>query len=522
MQQKSQRACLEDLELRKLFAIGEDTPTPTHTMVCSCAGCCRPVEYGLTAQSVTPQAAASRFGVRINFAPSDTGTVRGYKTDYGAKFSRRGNGLTYGWNSDHQSRADYNDDTRYDSLRAETNIRMTNSSRWSIKVPNGWYEVRVLMGDPDTFNAEYRLNAEGQPVVKGAPFSPNFPWVEGLETVRVTDGQLTITSDASAVNNILCSIGIQQVASPKPTLAGTKISWSTASVQSPIHRAEAGSVRIGDKLYVFGGFTTNYARVTGRVDILNLKTNQWTKGRPLPGAQTHFGAATDGRYIYLAGGQYGPMLSINGTNEAWRYDTIDNQWTAMPRLPAVRFGGQMQYLDGRLHFVGGNDTSRVRSRAEHFIFDLNRPSKGWYAGAILPMDTDHHSSVVVANQLYVLGGEVEHGTSYLSNAGMFRYDANANRWITMPSLPEATSHVEAATLTDGKRIFIIGGQVNAQQLTSNVYSFDIARNRWVQHTSMPTARKAGIAWIMGNKLFYSTGDDAKFGEPRTTYVGTIG
>jgi len=28
--------------------------------------------------------------------------------------------------------------------------------------------------------------------------------------------------------------------------------------------------------------------------------------------------------------------------------------------------------------------------------------------------------------------------------------------------------------------------------------------------------------MMGNKLFYSTGDDAKFGEPRTTYVGTIG
>jgi N-acetylneuraminic acid mutarotase len=258
------------------------------------------------------------------------------------------------------------------------------------------------------------------------------------------------------------------------------------------------------------------------MDILDLKTNNWSKGRPLPGAQTHWGVANDGRYIYLAGGQYGPMLSINGTSEVWRYDTQNNTWSAMPALPDVRFGGQMQYLDGRLHFVGGNDSSRVRSRAEHFIFDTNQPAKGWYAGAMLPMTTDHHSSIIVDNQLYVLGGEVEHGTSYLSNSGFYRYNASANRWITLPNLPVATSHVEAATLTDGVRIFILAGQTNAQQLTSDVYSFDFKRNRWVQHTSLPTARKAGVAWITGNKLYYMTGDDARLGEPRSTYVGVIG
>jgi N-acetylneuraminic acid mutarotase len=279
---------------------------------------------------------------------------------------------------------------------------------------------------------------------------------------------------------------------------------------------------VGDKLYVFGGFYDNYEKVTGRLDILDLNTGRWSRGRPLPGAQTHFGAGTDGRYLYLAGGQYGPGLSPIGTSEAWRYDTQTDRWTAFAPIPDVRFGGQMQYLDGRLHFVGGNDTSRVRSRSEHWIFEIDRPDKGWYVGSPLPMVTDHHSSIVVQNQLYVLGGEVEHGTSYLSNSGMYRYDARANRWITMPDLPEALSHVEAATLTDGKRIFVVGGQVNPQQLTSRVYSFDIARNRWVQHTSMPTARKAGIAWLNGNRLFYMTGDDVRFGEPRTTYQGVIG
>ncbi len=466
--------------------------------------------------------AATQFAVRVNFAPLDAGRVRGYKTDYGTRYGQRGNGLVYGWNADLRKNAVYNDDPRYDSLRAETHVNMPANSRWSIKVPNGYYEVRVLMGDPNTFNADYRLNAEGSAVVNGKPFSPNFPWVEGIGTVRVTDGQLTLTSDSRAVHNKLASVGITKVAPPASTLKGVGIDWSTASVQSPIHRVEAGQARVGDKLYVFGGYYNQYDSVTGRVDILDLKTQRWSKGRPLPGAQTHFATATDGRYIYLAGGQYGAQLATAGTNEAWRYDTQLNTWSAMPRIPDIRFGGQMQYLNGRLHFVGGNDKTRVRSRSEHWIFDLNRPQIGWYAGATLPMSSDHHSSIVVQNQLYVLGGEVEHGTSYLTQSAMYRYDASANRWRTMPDLPNPTSHTEAATLTDGKRIFVLAGQVNAQQLSSNVYSFDIARNRWVQHTSMPTARKGGLSWIDGNRLYYMTGDDARFGEPKTTYVGVIG
>lgn len=517
---KSRWVGLESLENRRLFSSPDQGVPEPHTLACGCAGCCRPVQAGLTASALS--ASVSRFALRINFGPLGIERVRGHKTDYGARYSQRGNGLQYGWNYDHRDQAVYNDSPTFDNLRAETNIRMQNNSTWSIKVPNGWYEVRVLMGDPDVFNADYRLNAEGKPVVKGQPFSPSHPFVEGMATIQVTDGKLTLSSDSQAIGNRLAAVGITQVSAPVSAVQGTKISWSTASVRSPLHRAEAGSVRVGDKLYIFGGFRSQYYEVTGRVDILDLNTHTWTKARPLPGAQTHFGITTDGRYIYLAGGQYGPMLSTRGTAEVWRYDTQTDTWASLPPLPAIRFGGQMQYLNGRLHFVGGNDSSRVRARSEHWIFDLSKPQKGWYAGATLPMATDHHSSIVVKNNLYVLGGEVEHGTSYLPNAGFYRYDADANRWITLPNMPVPTSHVEAATLTDGVRIFIIAGQTHAQQLTSDVYSFDFKRNRWVQHTSLPTARKAGIAWIMGNKLFYMTGDDAKYGEPRSTYVGVIG
>ncbi|MBC7782265.1 MAG: hypothetical protein H7144_00380 [Burkholderiales bacterium] len=487
---------LESLEDRRLFASAVD-PSAV-----------------ITPPSRTP------FALRVNFQPPEAPRVRGYRSDFGAAYGRRSNGFTYGWNTSRAGNAVYRDDPRYNSVRAQTNITMPKGTTWNVRVPNGWYEVRVLMGDPSIINATYRLDAEGKPLVKGEPYK-GFPWVEGLKTVQVRDGKLTLSVNAKAQGNRLCSIGIQGISAPKKSPTGARIAWSTSSIRSPLHRAEAGAVRVGNRLYVMGGFTTQYERVTGRVDILNVKTGNWTKGAPLPGAQTHFGAASDGQYIYIAGGQYGPMLSSQGTAQAWRYDIAARRWSRFIDLPEVRFGGQMSLVNGRLHFVGGNDRTRVRSRGEHWILDLSRLSKGWQAARALPSPTDHHSQIVVKNQLYVIGGEVEHGTSYLQNAGFFRYNAQANRWQTLAPLPEASSHFEAATLTDGKQIILVAGQTNAQQLTSQVRSYDIARNRWTSNTSLPTARKAGVAWIMGNRIFYMTGDDEQSGEPRSTYVGTI-
>jgi N-acetylneuraminic acid mutarotase len=467
-----------------------------------------------------PIATQSFSSVRINFQPRNVDAPRGYKVDYGAKYGTRGNGLRYGWSSDRTRAAVFHDSPAFDSLRGETNVLMGTAS-WSIAAPNGWYVVRVLMGDPTQKTGDYRLNAEGKPIVKGEPY-PGFPWIEGNSVVHVTDGKLTLTSDSKSVNNRLDSVAISRTSAPATTPQGTRIRWARTGFNSPIHRAESATVRVGNKLYVMGGFTNQYFTVTGRVDILDLKTMKWSRGAPLPGAQTHFGAASDGKSIYITGGQYGPLLSNRGTTQSWRYDIAANKWSTFVPLPTIRFGGQMSYVNGKLHFTAGDDKTRVRAQNEHFVLDLSRIRKGWYQAAPLPMPTDHHSQIVVNNQLYALGGEVEHGTSYLTNDGLYRYDENANRWITLAHMPQGSSHTEAATLTDGKRIFVIGGQVEAQQLSSQVRSYDIAKNRWVLHTSLPTQRKAGIGWIMGNKLYYMTGDDQTYGEPRWTFVGTIG
>ena len=69
-------------------------------------------------------------------------------------------------------------------------------------IPNGTYRVRMVAGDPSYFDGMFSINAEGVPVVTGAPTSAQ-RWVEGTAHVVVNDGGLTVTNRNGSVNNKL-------------------------------------------------------------------------------------------------------------------------------------------------------------------------------------------------------------------------------------------------------------------------------------------------------------------------------
>ncbi|HEX8324113.1 MAG TPA: kelch repeat-containing protein [Tepidisphaeraceae bacterium] len=464
--------------------------------------------------------AANDFSVRINFAPESAPDAPGYRIDYGAEYGRRSNGLTYGWNRDKRSDTSY-EQSEYDTVRGDARIAFYSGDSWSIAVPDGWYAVRALSGDPFTLEADYRLNVEGQPLLKGKPY-PGFPFIEGLTTVKVTDGRLTVTSAPRAAENRLNAIQIAATDPPTAVPAGVNISWTRDdSVRSPVARVESAVVRMGDLLVVMGGFTDQYLAATRRVDVLNTKTGEWTRWADLPGPETHIAAATDGRYIYAAGGQTGPLLSDDLTAAVYRYDPKRDVWEPFGELPEIRAGAQMQYVNKKLHVIGGDDETRVVAQSSHYVLDPKDPDAGWQEAAPLPVATDHHSSIVVNGDMYILGGEIDHGTSYITRSDFFVYQAGADKWVRLPDMPSGLSHQEASTLTDGRRIIAIAGQADVQQISGLVYSYDIARGVWEQHTSLPTPRKGGVAWLDGKVLQYFAGDDDKFGQPTWSYKGVI-
>jgi len=142
------------------------------------------------------------FGAKVDFRPAGTTAPAGYVADNGAVFASR-NGLRYGWNAANDNTRDRNDptspDDRYDTLNHMQKPNNPNAV-WEIEVPNGSYDVHVVMGDAANINSVYRLNAEGTLIVNGTPTASQ-RWLEGTATVTVSDGRLTLGNASGAQNN---------------------------------------------------------------------------------------------------------------------------------------------------------------------------------------------------------------------------------------------------------------------------------------------------------------------------------
>lgn len=74
------------------------------------------------------------------------------------------------------------------------------------------------------------------------------------------------------------------------------------------------------------------------VDVYNFTSNTWG-GRletPKEMAHSHLGVASDGRFIYVISGQYGPQCS-GPVSHSFMLDTATKKWKKMPPLPAPRY-----------------------------------------------------------------------------------------------------------------------------------------------------------------------------------------
>ncbi|HYG73666.1 MAG TPA: Ig-like domain-containing protein [Planctomycetota bacterium] len=154
---------------------------------------------------------AAPFSVNVNFQSAGAATPAGYVADTGAAFGSRGNGYSYGWNSDNSSTARDRDSAAspsqlYDTLQHLQKPENPNA-KWEIAVPNGSYSVRVVAGDASYFDSVYQILVEGVLTVSATPTSTR-RWAEGTQVVTVSDGRLTISNGAGSANNKICFVEI--------------------------------------------------------------------------------------------------------------------------------------------------------------------------------------------------------------------------------------------------------------------------------------------------------------------------
>jgi hypothetical protein len=312
------------------------------------------------------------------------------------------------------------------------------------------------------------------------------------------------------------------VGAVKPDWPG---SWKSAA-SAPQPRFEEAAAVVAGKIYAFGGFSDPQFHVNRSYVSYDPAANKWTTLGTMPAgmAETHLGITADDRYIYFVGGFGGDLDTSKQptqwiSDSVWRYDTTNNTWQLIAKLPQARGAGGAKLVGRKLHYFGGNPTDRVTNVGEHYVYDLD--SGAWSTAASMPDPKDHFSTVLLNDKIYAIGGEHGHDQLHLQMPDVHAYDTVTNTWTRLADLPTAKSHTEGATFaTDGK-IVMAGGQLDNYQPTSQVVAYDPAANAWATLPPLPAVRQGAIVQRIGYKVVVALGA-VQTNQPQSgTWIGQL-
>lgn len=311
----------------------------------------------------------------------------------------------------------------------------------------------------------------------------------------------------------------------------TSINWGAAASQKYVV-SEAQGRAVNGKLYSFGGFDSQKSTFTPtkRAYVYDPVANKWTAIADLPftpngtgfGGVTHAGITTDGTDIYIAGGYTSNSSGtgqIFGTKQVWKYIISQNSYTKMPDLPISIAAGQLEYLDGKLHFIAGTNAARTADLGNHYVLDLSNLAGGWKTLAPLPNPRQHAGSVVYGGKIYFIGGQHEHDAQLTTQKDVHVYNPATNAWIKVADLPvpagaNGRAHISSGVAVAGDRIIVLGGEIAHQNSINMVSAYSPATNSWTNLTPLPKARYSGVAGYMIGNIFYTGGS-----KTNTTFKG---
>jgi hypothetical protein len=152
--------------------------------------------------------------IRISFQPTGALAPAGYLADTGDVFGDRGNRYRYGWAQQNNfAQIRYNRPSVNKPYDTFTKLQGFDIDHvWEMEVPNGFYSVHVVAGDPSNIDSVYVVSVEGVIAINGTPSSAN-RWLEADVRVSVADGRLTVANARGARNNKISFIEITPVAS---------------------------------------------------------------------------------------------------------------------------------------------------------------------------------------------------------------------------------------------------------------------------------------------------------------------
>ena len=262
--------------------------------------------------------------------------------------------------------------------------------------------------------------------------------------------------------------------------------WHTLA-PAQLKRTEVSAARIGNAIFVAGGFELVSGRSTDAVERYDLGTNRWTRRAPLPAALNHAAAAVYKGDLYIVGG-----YTDGDVEQAtlYRYEPRKDRWTALAPMPTPRGALTAGVIGDRLYAAGGASDGTALTTLEVYSFKTGR----WSPAPPMAVAREHLGGAVSGNAFYVLAGRAPSNLTVVE-----RYVPAKRAWQPVPDVERARGGTAATTLSDG-RIVIAGGEEAAGTIPE-VELFDPRTRRWSALAAMPRPRHGLGVVARGRTVF---------------------
>jgi N-acetylneuraminic acid mutarotase len=185
-------------------------------------------------------------------------------------------------------------------------------------------------------------------------------------------------------------------------------------------RGGAGTVLHNNLIYLVCGNTNGHWNgFVPWLDVLDLKTGQWTSLADAPHARDHFQAALVDGKIVAAGGRRSYAETKQTFNltvaEVDVYDIAAGQWTTLKKnIPIPRAGCMAVARDGKVVVIGGESDRQPQAHAE--VEALSLIEGNWSEWPSLNQGRHGTGAAFIGNELYVAAGCAKRGGSPETNS----------------------------------------------------------------------------------------------------------
>jgi peroxiredoxin/N-acetylneuraminic acid mutarotase len=281
---------------------------------------------------------------------------------------------------------------------------------------------------------------------------------------------------------------------------------------------------VNGKLYAIGGWGEGKAR--GANYEYDPAADKWTKKKSMPRPAHHAALAAANGKIYVFGGFVAPEkspLPIGAAwqpiDDAWEYDPAADSWKELAPLPGKRGSAVAVEVRGKIYMIGGA-TTVDGSKAPYFTFmgpcnvlstnDVYDPATNkWEGRKPMAVPRNHAFAAAVNGKVYVIGGRTGHGfiMSATNTDTVEEYDPANDLW-SAPKERMPTARSGGGCGTDGRRIYVAGGEVTTKQLVGAyraVEAYEPATNSWATLPPMPLPRHGVAGAVIGNRFYLASG-----------------